>query len=491
MGEKSLSPVKLRQISEFTADLRSSILNSLVIAAFAACAFFLFFEAATTVVYIAPIGVPTGLDSRGQSGAAIARDLREQIANIRSNLDKDTYQHIGSLYIQTKFAATERASYRSFSSLPDIKIPETEVSIEAGISYLRGLLNLHRREISGNIEADPDGKYVFHAVLNGDPLPAVQGNLVGDNNIVFRQALAIEINAEPDVAAVYLADREPDIAIGVLISLIRSTKSPAKRVWAIRKWAEILVSEQRYEDAVRVYRLALPYAVGSTVATATIHRDIGILMLGVGRFAEAEQEFVSTATLDASAEAFSNLGISQERPGCVKLDRKHCLARQIQALENFSKALRMDGSYTKALLGRGNALMNIRDWHGAAAAYRKAALVEPSLGAAYSNLAFAEEKLNLWDDALSDHQIAADLEGWASGAVLQNLARATLLYISDPDSESLRHMRAVGICSRLSREYPALSDVERAMVEKLSAMLRDVRCTLPKTPSTAANGRSK
>jgi tetratricopeptide (TPR) repeat protein len=213
--------------------------------------------------------------------------------------------------------------------------------------------------------------------------------------------------------------------------------TPAIDVYRLSDSAWELSKAGRNEEAIIVWKKILDYRPESDKA----HNNIGLLLIGVGKFGEAIPYFQKTLEINPEyPAAHSNLGVAFAGSG--KLD---------EATAEFGKALVIDPNSAEGHNNLGRVLLNKGDFNQAIAHFRKALETAPDSASVRSNLGQALAK--------SGHTLT--LKGSFDEAIqqFQNALEIT------PDSAEIHNGLAVALV-RKGRLDEAVSHFEKALALK-------------------------
>ncbi len=406
--------------------------------------------------YIAPIGLPDDLKKAGASEFTVSHGLRTQLEQIRR------IAFGGGVQYSEKFNLTIRSQrpgttpdsvdyrpLRHLDELPDLAVPDSNISLVTLAAYLREVFGLSHARITGDIIEVSQGQYVFRGSINGTPIfpdmatpPFAVDRLPDLLRVV---ALLAESEYEPDIAALYLSKKDPDAGVALLRRYLESADAPPRHyAWAFNLWGNILRGQERYRDAIDKYRRALQLAPAQDPINASIHSNLGALYLLLKDFKTAETEFSAAVAVQRNARYLSNLAIAQRH-----------LGRTDDAKKTYEDAIALDPSYAPAYSNLGNLLDDEGHWQDAIAKFNAAIAVQPGFADAYHNLAFLYAAHDMPDDSLSAYLDTLTFEGWSNLHTIQGLESVLTRYLAQTPLDPARRRRALGIYCKYLKSLTA------------------------------------
>ena len=168
------------------------------------------------------------------------------------------------------------------------------------------------------------------------------GNLLGPDNYAeaaqsYRQAIEIDpgqVDAYLRLASLYHQEGK---TTEIEQLLLQATEAIPENPEPQRLLAELREQQQRWDEAIKLYRRVLEMQPGG-VSAAELHQRVGILLIYQKRYSEAERELLQAKQSDPdNADIYLNLGAVYDRQAKVEL-----------ALENYTKATEIAPKYGSA-----------------------------------------------------------------------------------------------------------------------------------------------
>ncbi|HEX4302794.1 MAG TPA: hypothetical protein VHZ78_08370 [Rhizomicrobium sp.] len=218
-----------------------------------------------TTITIEPISIPQSLSNKGVNSTVIAARLRDSITNVEDVALTDDIQ-------RALDASKKLRGYSSREDLPDFTVPESSVSVSSVAGYLKTLLGVSGKSITGEITEMPNGELVLRLRLEGVLLDsgsaATADNLDG---LLLEGAKKIVGKFKPAELAAYLYEtgdvKQPESYDPALskAQLVASTKPvpdgkpDVEIALANTIWAEVLFQRTFKDLAIKRQRIATTF----------------------------------------------------------------------------------------------------------------------------------------------------------------------------------------------------------------------------------------
>ena len=278
-----------------TSDLRMLLINVALLSLFLLIVPVVAVQFLHSQVIIQPFPVPTALAARGLTPDVAANRLWDGLheEEIRAGTSK---QAIAALPTNQRV---------------DFAIPDSGVSIDSLVYYVRQFFHTYQTRISGEFRCgdaacSPDGVSLRIRVMR-DKLDIIQMPPIGTESEAdyFRDAAARVLDLlDPFTAAAARAETDPDAALAEAERMVRMHHPDA--VWAANLIGNIKLRQGDAAGAVVAYRNALSLKPDFAVAAT----NLGVALVAAGQLDEAGKVFDGLAATDGD-DKFLALGRSK------------------------------------------------------------------------------------------------------------------------------------------------------------------------------------
>lgn len=223
-------------------------------------------------------------------------------------------------------------------------------------------------------------------------------------------------------------------------AVLEAVRCGAPRFRTLVGWGNLLLSEGRNEEALRLYREAGRYRAISPDPreAARLHYNTGYTLARLGKhFAAARAYQRCLELVPSNVDAWFNLGGVYCDTGAHRL-----------AFEAYSRVVKLAPDDPEGWNNLGNASAELGDREAAIEAYQRALAVKPSYHPAWNNLGNILQELDRHDEAIRCYDRAIMLQGEAEIITLFN--RALSLISSGRAREGLRDMHRWDLISPLA-----------------------------------------
>lgn len=392
---------RLKTIVGFTA----SLLTAALIIVFSSL---VTWETCHNRIELQQIVVPKSLTDVGYNGEILTRRLRDYI------VDSQAYGPPGFREVT------------DLNDTPEIKIPGADISVSSAADYLKQYLpDNWRHDVSG--EVNPQGSRLLLRIrLNGEIIFQDTQEITASNASLLKRA-----------------------ALSVLEMSLRSELAafPSKVANHINL-AQILQSEGRNDDT----RAECEEALKLDRRNVSAHTILGAMYISTNNERQAEAELNAALAINKKwVPALVDLG------HLLRDNKKYD-----DAIKQYRYAIEIDPKFAPAYIGLGNALLyGPHQEKEATEAYRNAILYTPTEARAYFDLGIALESEQKYEDAISEMQVAIELDPDHApfrsriADELMNLAASS----SSPDVSMQFLLRACEEEIAAHKIDPSLSDV--------------------------------
>jgi tetratricopeptide (TPR) repeat protein len=277
--------VHVPTIAALTSDLRMLLLNVALLVVFLLIVPVVAMQFLHSQVIIQPFPVPLALSSRGLTPDVAANRLWD------------------GLHDEVALANTSKEAIAAMptSQRVDFAIPDSGVSIDSLVYYVRHFFHAYQTRISGEFRcADatcaPEGVSLRIRVMR-DGLDIIQMPPIGTQTEAdyFRAAAARVLELlDPFTAAAALATTDPDAALVEAERMVRMHHPDA--IWSANLIGNIKLRQGDKAGAVAAYRMALQLKPDFVVAAT----NLGVALIAAGQLDEAGKVFAGLETFDAN-----------------------------------------------------------------------------------------------------------------------------------------------------------------------------------------------
>lgn len=375
----------------------------------------------TNSVLIEPIPVPPELEEQGYTPEVIAQHLFDHVYNIQT--------------VSLTKTAREGSNLLQSWQQPDFEIP-SGVSLQSLYGYVRSLLNLHERRISGEIVRTTDGYRLYlrdNIVGRFEELaPAVTTARL--ERVLQDGARHLLRKVDPYTLAVYLrAQKETSQAVDIVSYCVRNGPV-SDDAWAYNLWGLILKDQKQHELALEKYERAV--ALQPDFRPAYLNMGLALQKLPRIDLRRIDQHYENaTKIFAADPEIYHQWGLSLAWMGLYDRAREKFDKAALWAALTGNRSAVIHLDYGAMLLKHGEALTEsaegeignfIGPWdparlfEAAIDQFEDALEMDPRNAVAHYNLGFAllhprghhewRERRLEYEKAVKTFSIAGDLE---------------------------------------------------------------------------------
>lgn len=398
----------------------------------------IFQDLSRDLVTIEPIATPKSFAEDGYTAEVASRRLHDALNKFADDA--------GTMMQNRKVESREE--------LPDFIVPKIDLSLNAIVASIRGVLHYSSgQRITGEfvsrdrllLRLRVDGREVFSG--SGDPKDPDQ--------LLAEAAPAVMEKIRPYIVASSLYNTDPQRAVEKADSIIARLKpSDVNVAWAYMLKGLYLADQKQLPEAEKVMRTALKLDWSNAVT----HVNLGNILLKARRPDEAIGQFQRAAAVDPDfSDAYIGLGMALSQTG--KID---------QAVAEVERAIEIDPRSAAAHGVLGTLLSIQQRFAAAAAEFRSALQYAPeytvATGYARAKLALSTIHIGLGiallnlqpdrkiDEAILEFALAIDSEPILVSAHY-NLGMA--LRLQDKIDEAIDELQ---LCVQLDPDYPGLKD---------------------------------
>jgi tetratricopeptide (TPR) repeat protein len=213
------------------------------------------------VVLVDPLSVPKLLEEQGLTGQVVAAEVADRIASMEEAVES--------------LAPKDQLRLSSDSSVPDVEVPETKLSVRSVIQLLQVVLHRQPPHIHADIVCLMPGCTGTSPPTPGaapsERLEVIYRFTDGKALFVHKRFRAIDIDdavaklsklvlsqVNPYVMGRYAdeIDHDPAAAVQILESCARN-KDCTLRGWAFNKWGNVLSDQGKMDEAIAKYQKAI------------------------------------------------------------------------------------------------------------------------------------------------------------------------------------------------------------------------------------------
>jgi tetratricopeptide (TPR) repeat protein len=398
----------------------------------------IFQDLSRDLVTIEPIATPKSFAEDGYTAEVASRRLHDALNKFADDA--------GTMMQNRKVESREE--------LPDFIVPKIDLSLNAIVASIRGVLHYSSgQRITGEfvsrdrllLRLRVDGREVFSG--SGDPRDPDQ--------LLAEAAPKVMEKIRPYIVASSLYMTDPRRAVEKAESIIvRLKPSDVNVAWSYMLKGLYLADQKQFSEAEKAIRTALKLNWSNAVA----HANLGGILLEAGRPDEAIGQFPRAVAIDPDfSGAYTGLGLALSQKGETD-----------QAVAEVERAIEIDPRSTGAHGTLGNLLSIQHRFDAAAAEYRSALQYAPeyevatgytrakqALSTTHIGLGFA--LLNLQpdrkiDEAASEFALAIDSE---PTLVQAHYGLSWAFRLQDKIDEAIGELQ---LCVQLDPDGPSLKD---------------------------------
>ncbi|MFM0367560.1 tetratricopeptide repeat protein [Paraburkholderia sediminicola] len=386
-----------------TGDLRSFIINCLVIAGIAICLVVLCQQVFSRATFVEPIDAP-----------GTEQDMAKAV---QSSIEMNLYKFENEIASVTPGSSMDRIP--SQFDPPDFSMPGTSIQMRTVVKYLKGMLPYRDWTITGQLIKSSNDKLQLHLAVKG---PEKKFDKMVDADTAsredtgkgdFQNALLEVLRAQsPYLYASYIAKQEREkcyksakacdfeSARNAYAQIIVRGKDDPHYQWALLGLSKIEQDQQLYEPAISHARTV---AVNYTSGWA--YYNWGVSLIDLGCYEAAIQPLLASTQLLPSYEAGYN-----------------ALGRAYLAIARLTLAI--DGSEVKPVLidTRGATRNADADLHEAQRLFQRAITLKADYQEAHVNLGESLNLLGEADGARTEYETAIALDAEHAGRAYQKMA---------------------------------------------------------------------
>ncbi len=386
------------------------------------------------VVLVDPLSVPKLLEEQGLTGQVVAAEVADRIASMEEAVET--------------LAPKDQLRLSSDSSVPDVEVPETKLSVRSVVQLLQVFLHRQPPHIHADIVCLMPGCAGAGPAASGDApserLEVIYRFSDGKALFVHKRFRAIDVDdavaklsklvlsqVNPYVMGRYAdeIDHDPAAAVQILESCARN-KDCTLRGWAFNKWGNVLSDQGKMDEAIAKYQKAIELDPKGVFP----YDNWGRALLLQGKLDEAIAKYQKAIELDPKfAHPYNNWGYVLQLQGkldeaiakyqkAIELDPKdafcynnwgHVLRLQgklDEAIAKYQKAIELDPKFAPPYNNWGNVLQDQGKLDEAIAKYQKATELDPKYASPYNNWGIVLHAQGKLDEAIAKYQKATELD---------------------------------------------------------------------------------
>jgi len=457
---KNLAPPKesgrITSLAELIGSIRLILTSLLIFGLVILLTGIIYLEMNRSFILIESFEIPESLQERGYTPNAVANKLADQIniVTATAKTKADRYKFTPSFY----------------ETLPDVEVPEANVSIKSVVRYVKDIFGFTPTRINGEILSldDDQLQLTVRIVESADQSKTHFRTFTGDidefDDVISQSAQYVLRQKDPYLLASYLYETGSTKEALLLAQYCIRHAPETDDYNANVLWGLILEERGEYEAAIEKYK----QAIKKDDRTALAYIDWGLALEKKGDFQAAVEKYQKAIEVDPKAAlAYNNWGnvllAQNDDTGAIakfeeaiRIDAEQTLpyinwakllakrgdyngaVKQYQealavkpnapdihlawgnllleqgdyqgAFKEFERAVDVSPSYYLAYNDWGWALIKYRDFEQAIGKLRKAIRFAPEYKVAYMNLGYAYENLKKYPEASSAYQMAAEIE---------------------------------------------------------------------------------
>jgi tetratricopeptide (TPR) repeat protein len=405
---------RLARLSDSVSAIRGIVTNLLVLILLVVIFAALVAEVRRQSVVIDPIILPKEVIDSGWSPDDVSQRLNDKVHNIvnRNGLKYSSSQ------IEIK-----RQFIKERGEKPDFQVPGSGVSMSTLVHYAKDWLGFPETHFGGNISREGDSlQFVLRNNNQNIPVAILKEAKLED--LLDRAAEEIVKSEVPHQLAFYLFFEEKEKRTQRMrykqpepeggdyqrtlnaVSYTLSRNQPDGNSWAYLIWGLILADEQKPDEAIKKYELA----VAARPKFSAAYYYWGNALRDLGKYDEAIAKYTKTIELDpADAATITDWG------NTLEMREQH-----EEAIERYKKALEYAPNEAVLYNNWCNSLNGLGKHDEAIEKCKQAITLDANYALAYHNWGVALERLGRYEEALAQYKHAATIdpertkycEGW-------------------------------------------------------------------------------
>ncbi|MEI6707074.1 MAG: tetratricopeptide repeat protein [Methylococcales bacterium] len=340
-------------------------------------------------VIIEPLAVPDSFVQQGYTGAVLVGRLMDQVSANREaayNLLPDNQKYLFPVEVTDS----------DLTNTLNVDIPETGLSINTLIQYIRQLRGLETR-ISGDLVGDANN-FELTIRINGET-KVVKGNIGSlDESLVVAAEHIVE-NTQPYFLALhYYGKKDYDKAFD-LVQITLKNKDTRDDAFAFDLWGNILARKKQYENAIEKYNESIkinpdnssPY-IGLGYAYYQGYKNYDAAISNYQKVIDRD---------DTNYLAYNDLAL-------VLADKGDTNA----AIESYKKAIVANPNYANAYYNLGLIFLGKKDYQQAIIQFNKIIELPYNEGnfKAYNGLCYSLGQESKYQEAINNCELAIKIK---------------------------------------------------------------------------------
>ena len=342
-------------------------------------------------VIIEPFAVPESFVEQGYTGAVLVSRLMDQVSATR----EAAYNRLPD---NQKYLFPVEVTDSDLTDSLNVEIPETGLSINTLIQYIRKMRGLETR-ISGDLVGDKDN-FELTVRINGET-NVVKGNIGSLNENLSVLSENIIENTQPYFLALHYYGKKDYAKAFDLVQMTLRNKDTRDDSFAFDLWGNILVRQKKYENAIEKYKESIkinpdnssPYiGLGYVYYRAYKNYDAAI---------SNYQKVIDRDDTDTNYLAYNDLALVLADKGDTKA-----------AIENYQKAIAVNPNYHNAYYNLGLIYLAKKDYQQAITQFNKIIELPYNEGnfSAYNGLCYSLGQENKFAEAISNCELAIKIK---------------------------------------------------------------------------------
>jgi tetratricopeptide (TPR) repeat protein len=398
----------------------------------------IFQDLSRDLVTIEPIATPKSFAEDGYTAEVASRRLHDALNKFADNA--------GTMMQNRKVESREE--------LPDFIVPKIDLSLNAIVASIRGVLHYGSgQRITGEFVSRD--RLLLRLRVDGQEVFSGSGDPKDPDQLLAEAAPAVMEKIRPYIVASSFYMTDPKHALEKAESIIARLKpSDVNVAWAYMLKSNYLADQNQLPEAEKVIRTALKLNWSNAVA----HANLGYILLEARRPDEAIGQYQRAVAIDPDfSDAHTGFGIALSQTG--KIDE--AVAEVERAIEIDPRSEAAHGTLGSLLCVQGRFDAAIAEFHSAlqyAPAHEVAtgyAQVKQALGTIHTGLGFA--LLNLQperkvDEAISEFALAIDSDPTLA---LAHYDLGVALRLQDKIDEAIGELQ---LAVQLDPDYPGAKE---------------------------------
>ena len=382
--ERQESKKRLQSVAESMSATRTTLSTILLIAVSVILIVIVCLEVRRPGVEITGFDAPVDFEKAGYSSNVIASRLAD---------------HISTIYATAKSRAKRlRFTPSSYESLPDLEVPQANLSLRSVVQYAKYLLGYVPTRVNGEIIDTGGGLQITVRIIRADQ-QQIKSRTIGPtrdlDQLLSGAAEYVIAENEPYILASYLYETGRIEAALDQAKFCVYNGTVDDDAWAYVLWGLILEEQNQQQKAMEKFKKAIE-----------LDPNFSLAYINLGRVLEGQKDY--TAAIEHYKKAIEiepEAALAYNNWGNILLMQD----QYEEAIKKFQAAIRYEPDLTLPYKNWGEALLKKKAFQEAVELYDRAIDANPKAVDLYLARGNAFERENKFDDAVVNYKKAIEL----------------------------------------------------------------------------------